>query len=209
MIKMLYHQNSYQKEYRSKVIQIEGKKVLLDETIFFPVTPTEPGDIGIINNYRVVEVKRDPKKDIIWHFLENSPDFKKGDVAHLQIDWERRYKMMRLHSALHLLAGCFDSLFRQRAVAGIVESDTANLVFKQPVDDYIGDSIAQANDDIQRGLEIVTYEDEKRKGFRWCKIGDYPPIPCGGVHVRNAKEIKKLLLKEKRSEGQRLIIGVE
>lgn len=211
MTKKLYYQNPYQKEHQSKVIRVEENRVLLDETIFFPVTPTEPGDTGIINNYRVVKVERDLKKDEVWHFLESPPEFKNSDIVRLQVDWKKRYKMMRLHSALHLLASSFDSLFKQRAVAGVVQVDIATLVFKQPVDKYIKDSIAQANNDVQKSLEIITYEDEKRKGFRWCKVGYYLPIPCGGIHVKNTKEIGKLFLKDKQAEGkgQKLIIDVE
>ena len=106
--------------------------------------------------------------------------------------------MMRLHSALHLLAGVFDSRFKERAVAGVVKSNSAYLVFKRPLDDkIIQKAFEQANEDVGEGLEIETYEDEKRKGFRWCRIGNYPPIPCGGLHVKNTKEIGKIIFKEK------------
>ena len=209
MTKMLFYQNPYTREYQTKVLQVKGNKVLLEETIFFPQASTEPGDTGKINDRKVVEVERE--KDKIWHILEKVPDFKEGETVNLQIDWEKRYKMMRLHSGLHLLAGAFELLFRQRAVAGMVKADSAFLVFKQPVEDYIQDSLGQANDDIQDGLEIKTYEDEKGKGFRWCKVGDYSPIPCGGVHVKNTKEIGKLFLIKKTIEDgrQKLTVGVE
>jgi len=209
--RMLYHQDAYLREHESKVRRVEGNRVLLDDTIFFPVAATEPGDAGTMDGHKVVKVERDRATDEVWHVLEQAPDFNPGDTVTLRLDWDKRYGMMRLHSALHLLAGCFELLFRHRAVAGTVESDSAFLVFKQPVDEYINDSVAQANDDIQDGLEIETYEDEKRKGFRWCRVGHYSPIPCGGVHVRNTKELGRLILKEKQPDGggQRLTIGVE
>lgn len=209
--KMLYHENAYLKEHQSKVRKVEGNKILLDETILFPEAGTEPGDTGMIDAYKVVRVERDKEKDEIWHYLNDVPNFQPGDTVNVKVDWEKRYKMMRLHSALHLLAGCFELLFRQMAVAGTVESDSAFLVFKQPMDDYIKDSIGQANDDIADELIVQTYPDENRKGFRWCKIGDYSPIPCGGVQVKNTKEIGKIFLKEKKADGQgqRVFIGVE
>jgi Ser-tRNA(Ala) deacylase AlaX len=120
--------------------------------------------------------------------------------------------MMRLHSALHLLAGVFDSQFKERAVAGVVKSNSAYLVFKHELtDEIIQKALEKANEDIQKGLEIKTYEDEKRKGFRWCQIGVYIPIPCGGLHVKNTKEIGELILREKIIEAgkQKLTIEVK
>jgi Ser-tRNA(Ala) deacylase AlaX len=119
--------------------------------------------------------------------------------------------MLRLHSALHLWAGVFDLHFKERAVAGVVKSNSAYLVFKHELtDETIQKALEQANKDIQEGLEIKTYEDEKRKGFRWCRVGDYIPIPCGGVHVKNTKEIEELVCVEKIIEDgkQKLIMGV-
>ena len=209
--KKLYHEDGYLKEHASKVKLVQRNRILLDETVFFPDSGTEPGDKGTIEEYKVVKVERDKQSDEIWHIVEGTPSFKPSDTVITKIDWEKRYRMMRLHSALHLLAGCFDLLFRQRAVAGTVEENSAFLVFKTPVDEYVNDSVGQANDDIADGLEIETYEDEKRKGFRWCRIGNYSPIPCGGVHTKDTKEIGKLFIKEKKADGQgqRLVIGIE
>lgn len=119
---------------------------------------------------------------------------------------------MRLHSALHLLAGVFDLQFNERAVAGVVKSDLAYLVFKHKLtDEIIQNAFDLANKDIKKGLEIKTFEDEKRKGFRWCRIGHYIPIPCGGLHVNNTEEINELILKEKAIEEgrQKLIFKIE
>ena len=118
--------------------------------------------------------------------------------------------MMKLHSALHLLAGVFDTRFKERAVAGAVKSNSAYLVFKHELpDETIQKSLDQANKDIEEELEIKTYEDENRKGFRWCRVGDYIPIPCGGVHLKNTKEIGKLTLKEKTTETGKQKLTIE
>ena len=102
---------------------------------------------------------------------------------------------IKLHSALHLLAGPFDKNFKKRAVAGAVKGKQAYLVFKEEVsDEIINNALKQANEDIENGLEINSYWDEKREGFRWTQAGDYPPIPDGGLHVKNTKEIGKLIL---------------
>ena len=118
--------------------------------------------------------------------------------------------MMKLHSALHLLAGVFDLQFKERAVAGVVKSNSAYLVFKHELtDEIIQKALEQANEDIREGLEIKTYEDEKRKGFRWCQVGSYIPIPCGGLHVKNTREIGELILREKIIEAGKQKLTME
>ena len=75
----------------------------------------------------------------------------------------------------------------------------------------IKNCVSKANEIIEQEAKVTTYEDEKRKGFRWCKVNDFPPIPCGGVHINNAKEIGKInFLKEER-EGmkQKILLEVE
>lgn len=200
MTKTLFYKDAYQKELQTRVDRVEGTNVLLEETIFFPQTSTEPGDIGKINDCKVVGLKKDGDK--IWHMLNKTPLFKDGDTVNLQIDWNKRYKMMRLHSALHLWAGVFDSSFKERAVAGVVKSKSAYLVFKHALtDETIQKALDHANNDIKQGLDIKTYDDEKRKGFRWCQIGSYIPIPCGGVHLKNSQEIGKIVCTEKAIEN--------
>jgi alanyl-tRNA synthetase len=209
MTKTLFHEDAYLKKHQTKVSRINGNKILLEETIFFPQTSTETGDVGKIDDSKVVGLKKEGAE--IWHILNKPPIFKEGDTVNLQIDWDKRHKMLRLHSALHLWAGVFDLHFKERAVAGVVKSNSAYLVFKHELtDETIQKALEQANKDIQEGLEIKTYEDEKRKGFRWCRVGDYIPIPCGGVHVKNTKEIEELVCVEKIIEDgkQKLIMGV-
>jgi len=115
--------------------------------------------VGKINESMVVRLKKEGKE--IWHIILNkSPAFKEGNAVDLQIDWKKRYRMMRLHSALW--AGVFDLQFKERAVAGVVKSNLAYLVFKHELaDELIQKALDQANTDIQEGLEIKTYEDER------------------------------------------------
>lgn len=210
MTKILFYKNTYLKEYQTKIKKIEGNKILLEETLFFPQTSTEPGDLGKINDCKVIGLKKEG--DDIWHILNKAPSYKEGDTVNLQLDWDKRYKMMKLHSALHLLAGVFDLQFKERAVAGVVKSNSSYLVFKNELsNETIQKAFEQANKDIREELEIKIYEDEKRKGFRWCLVGNYIPIPCGGIHIKNTKEIGKLFCKEKIIEAgkQKIVLEVK
>lgn len=210
MTELIYYQDQYKKELEAKVVKIEGNMVLLDKTIFIPQSNTESGDLGKINGIKISGLKKDEKE--VWHIIQKQITFQVGDTVKLELDWNKRFLAMKLHSALHLLAGPFDKNFEKRAVAGAVRGDQAYLVFKEEIaDEIIDKAIEQANKDIENGLEIKSYWDEKREGFRWTQVGNYPAIPDGGLHVKNTKEIGKIKLvsKELEQKKQKIVFSLE
>ena len=210
MTELIYYQDQYKKEIGAEVVKIEGNMVLLDKTIFIPQSNTEPGDLGKINGIKISGLKKDEKE--IWHIIQKQITFQVGDTVKLELDWDKRFLAMKLHSALHLLAGPFDKNFEKRAVAGAVRGNQAYLVFKEEIPDEIVDkALEQANKDIKNGLEIKSYWDEKREGFRWTQVGNYPAIPDGGLHVKNTKEIGeiKLISKKLEQRKQKIVFSLE
>ncbi len=209
MIELIYYQDQYRKELEAKILKVERNQVLLDKTIFIAQTNTEPADYGKINNMKIAGSKKDGKD--VWHIFQKPMPFKEGDSAKLELDWNKRLLAMRLHSALHLLAGPFDKNFGKRAVAGAVKGNHANLVFKEELlDEVVSQAIEQANKDIENSLEIKNYWDETCEGFRWTQVGEYPAIPDGGLHVKNTREIGKISLHSKELEDgkQKITVAV-
>lgn len=210
MTELLYYKDQYLKETKAKVLEINGKNVLLDRTIFFPQSAGEPGDAGKINGMRLSGLKKDGNN--VTHILEKQPTFSAGEEVSLVLDYDKRLKAMRLHSALHLLAGIIETKFAERAVAGNVKTNEAQLVLKNELqNEKINEATEEANKIISSDAEIKTYWDEKREGFRWCKIGDLIPIPCGGLHVKTAKEIGKIKIDKIENEHgkQKIVIKIE
>ena len=210
MTELIYYQDQYKKELEAKVVKIEGNMVLLDKTIFIPQSNTEPGDLGKINGIKISGLKKDEKD--IWHIIQKRITFQVDDTVKLELDWNKRLLAIKLHSALHLLAGPFDKNFEKRAVAGAVRGDQAYLVFKEEIPDEIVDkALEQANKDIKNGLEIKSYWDEQRERFRWTQVGNYPAIPDGGLHVKNTKEIGKIKLisKDLEQKKQKIVFSLE
>ncbi|RLG15692.1 MAG: hypothetical protein DRN71_00675 [Candidatus Nanohalarchaeota archaeon] len=210
MTELIYYEDQYKKEIEAKILKIEGNRVVLDKTIFIPQTNTEPGDYGKINNMKIAGSKKEAQD--IWHIFPKPIPFQEENTVKLDLDWNKRFSAMRLHSALHLLAGPFDKNFAKRAVAGALKANHAYLVFKEEIgDEIIEKALEQANKDIQNNLEIKSYWDENREGFRWTKVGDYAPIPDGGLHVKNTKEIGKISLvcKELEQGKQKITISID
>lgn len=207
MTELLYYADAYLKEAKAKILEANGKSILLDRTIFFPQTSTEPGDFGKIGGMKIAGLKKEGND--IWHIFEKHPLFAVGNEVDCAIDWNKRYIAMKLHSALHLLAGVFETKFKERAVAGAVKSvGYAYIVFKHDIEN---EKIEQAIEEANKlgSIDIKTYFDEKRKGFRWCAVGNYPPIPCGGLHVKNTKEIGEIFLEKIESKQGKQMITIK
>jgi Ser-tRNA(Ala) deacylase AlaX len=94
----LFWENQYQVEFDATITKIIGNSVVLDTTGFYPQGGGQVGDTGYLNGIRVVDTQPGEETDIA-HILEIKPFFSVGALVHGKIDWERRYKIMRLHSA--------------------------------------------------------------------------------------------------------------
>lgn len=209
MTELIYYQDQYKKDLEAKVVKIDGNRILLDKTIFIPQTNNEPGDFGIINSVEIFNSLKDGNN--IWHIFEKPFSFQVGDIVKLELDWNKRLAAMRFHLALHLLAGVFEAVFGKRAVAGAIKGNQSYLVFKEEIsDEIINKAIELANKDIDNNLKIRSYWDEKREGFRWTQVGEYPAIPDGGLHIKITKEIGKINLISimAKQNKQKIIISI-
>jgi Ser-tRNA(Ala) deacylase AlaX len=99
---LLYLRDAYLTEFDATVTAVDGARVALDRTAFYPTGGGQPHDTGRLGESRVVEVRKDG--DEVWHTLEG-PVPAVGDAVHGQIDWDRRHQLMRTHTALHVLCG--------------------------------------------------------------------------------------------------------
>jgi misacylated tRNA(Ala) deacylase len=104
MTELLCHADSYLKEFDGRVVGVDpqGRAVALDRTAFFPGGGGQPCDRGWIGEDAVTRVSRQGEE--IWHWLDAEPPAKDG-VVHGRIDWDLRYRLMRTHTAFHILCG--------------------------------------------------------------------------------------------------------
>ena len=105
MTEKLYLTDSYVKEFEAKVTAVEGNTVQLDRTAFFPTGGGQLCDTGTLEaagrSYKVTETGK--SGDDVLHKLESAEGLKVGDSVKGKIDWTRRYALMRLHTALHVM----------------------------------------------------------------------------------------------------------
>lgn len=196
MIDEIFKNDPYTREFDANIVEIDNNNIVLDKTAFYAESGGQPGDTGTIGESKVVETIYDGKR--IIHIVENH-DMKVGDNVHCEIDWNRRYKIMKLHSAAHIVYEFFVRKWGEQKVIGSNISDTkARLDFA--MDESISESLVgiekDVNDFIEQGHGITTADDPEKEGFRWWYCENMK-MPCGGTHVKNSKEIGKVRLRRK------------
>lgn len=215
---MLYLKDSYLKECEAKVLEVmenEGKfYVVLDKTVFYAQGGGQAYDTGkIISNNQEYEVLSVTKKDgKILHEV-NKPGLKGNDDVKCEIDWERRYQLMKSHTSTHILA---ETIFKETGAlitGNNIDVDKCRIDFDLENNDIelMKKSVEDANKVIQMHLpikvEFMPREQAEKipqlsklaKGLppslteiRVVSIGDYDIQGDGGTHVHNTKEIGKI-----------------
>ena len=99
----IYYEDAYRVSFSAKVLSVEGKDVVLDETAFFPEEGGQSPDRGSLSGTPVADVQI--KDGYIHHILAKEPTFAEGDTVFGEIDWEHRFSNMQQHSGEHLFSG--------------------------------------------------------------------------------------------------------
>lgn len=204
MVEKIFYEDAYAKEAEAKVTKIEGNRVWLDRTIFFAFSGGQESDSGKINNIKLTDVQKEGEE--IVHILEKEPDFKEGDTVKLKLDWERRYNLMKLHSAAHIVFGFLGpKMSKPKIIGSHISADKARIDFDYPenIKPLLGGTEEEVNKILSQKLVINTFDDPDVKGKRWWKMvfGEkltdmqVMKMPCGGTHVKNTEEIGNIKLK--------------
>lgn len=194
----LFNDDPHLKKFSARVTAIDESEVELDRTAFYPEGGGQVGDTGSIGRSRVVDTRIE--SDRIIHVLEAAPDYSVGQEVEAEIDWERRHRIMRLHSAAHIM----EHFLWKRL--GEIERLGSRVDERKDRADYSYDGrlpaeeLKMVEEETNRYLaechEIEILSDPDRPGIRIWKSGPIEML-CGGTHVRNTGEIGAVRLKRK------------
>ena len=136
MTEQIYNIDAYKKEIKSTIIEIIEDYFVVDKTIFFPGGGGQPNDFGLIksdkDSFKISKVNWRNGK--IAHFLCKSDlsKLKVGDEVTCILDWERRYKLMRTHTSLHILCGVIWRDYQAAVTGGNMEPIKGRMDFDFP-----------------------------------------------------------------------------
>ena len=226
MTELLFRDDAYLKTATARVVAANDGVVMLDRTIFYPLGGGQPGDTGFIvrdNGERVaiVDTRKGAEPGTVAHVLAagaTAPAI--GESVGLELDWERRYALMRLHTSLHVMS----CVVIAPVTGGNIAPDKARLDFDIDIALLDANRIADGtNELIARGVatETVWITDEELDArpelvktmsvqpprgagrIRLLRIPDIDLQPCGGTHVANIAEIGGIQVTRIRNEGKR------
>jgi misacylated tRNA(Ala) deacylase len=223
---LLFRDDAYLKTATAQAVAVNERGIELDRSIFYPVGGGQSGDTGFLlrANGERIEIADTRKGDSIDHVLHipapgmSRPEI--GEALTLEIDWQRRYALMRLHTALHVMS----CVVVAPVTGGNISPDKARLDFDIDMNLLDAGKIErETNAMIARGVEtetvwitdeeldarpelVKTMSVQPPRGAGRVRLLRIPGIdlqPCGGTHVKNIAEIGGIRVLRIRSEGKR------
>ena len=224
MTEQLYQTDSYLQEFDATVTAADGQAVALDRTAFYPGGGGQPHDLGALSwaggAARVIKVQK--QGDEVWHTLEGViPPV--GTPVHGVLDWERRYQLMRTHTALHVLCGVVWRDYGASVTGGNMDplQGRMDFEFETMHKELVAEIEANVNAEIEKGHPVRVAILPREQAFQIpdlirTKINLLPPQiqevrtvelvgldlqADGGTHVANTREVGRMRVVEYKSKG--------
>src|SRR5918995_4609057 len=226
MTEELFLKDSYMKEFEARVVQLEGREVILDRTTFYPGGGGQPPDKGSLGigpiRAMIVDVRREGREVVHvmdWPIPDTVRDLKGA------LEWERRFAHMRYHTALHVLSGVIWRNFDARVTGGQMRADRARMDFSFPGEwtmDVVGEIERLVNEALVEGRPVKVYElpreealenpdlirtqvnlvPERVRVIRIVEIEGLYTQADGGTHVANTGEVGEIEITGHKSKGR-------
>ena len=225
MTEVLCYADSYLREFDATVVETAPKGVVLDRTAFYPGGGGQPPDTGVLRvgdtEYRVGKISRSEGK--LVHDLDTEPP-PIGTETHGEIDWERRYQLMRTHTALHALCGVIWRDYGAPVTGGNMQPLSARMDFEldQMSADFAKEVEELINREVEAARPIEIDNLPREEAFKIpdlirTKINLLPPAikevrtvnivgldlqADGGTHVANTREVGRIRVVSHQSKGR-------
>ncbi len=232
MVEELFRQDAYLKESDATVTAVEERGVRLDRSIFYPTGGGQPGDTGVLRwnggESRVIDTVKADGNDVLHVLAADAPRPSTGDRVHAVLDWDRRYRHMRMHTALHVMS----AVIKGNVTGGQVNADKSRLDFnlegEVPAKEWVTEEINRligldrpvtpqwiTDEELDARPELVkTMSVRPPTGagrIRLLSIEGVDLQACGGTHVARTGEIGRIectKIENKGKMNRRFIIAL-
>ena len=222
---LLFRDDAYLRSAEATVLAVNDRRgIVLDRTVFYANGGGQPGDTGALRRASgtvaiATTVYGDTKADVVHVPGDSEPLPEPGETLTAVLDWERRYRHMRIHTALHLLS----VVLPYPVTGGQIGADEGRLDFsiegevpvKEAIEEklnalvaggypvtteWISDEELAANPGMVKTMKVKPPTGTGR--VRLVRIGAIDLQPCGGTHVRSTAEIGRLVIGKMESKGK-------
>jgi misacylated tRNA(Ala) deacylase len=225
MTELIFRDDGYLRSCDARVIAADARGIRLDRTVFYPMGGGQPGDIGVLRlasgqTLTIVDTIKGESGDQVIHIPSpGSPLPESGVELVAEIDWDRRYRLMRMHTCLHLLC----SVVPGAVTGGQVSEGRGRLDFDVPGSSLDREAIAErlnaliaephsvgprwiTDEELAARPELVrTMSVKPPSGMgrvRLIEISGVDLQPCGGTHIRNTAEIGPVAVTKIENKGK-------
>ncbi len=223
MTQALYMTDSYLREFDATVLEANGKNIVLDKTAFYPSGGGQPNDLGVLETngkkFSVINVTKNSGK--IIHEVDS--ELSAGDSVHGTVDWDRRYKLMRMHTAAHVIDAVLYKEADALCTGNQLGTGKSRIDFSLDVIDRerMQKFVDMANDIIKSGIDVKIYFMKREEALRIpgivklaaamppsvseLRIVEIPGVDIqadGGTQVKNTGEIGTIQLLSMENKGK-------
>jgi misacylated tRNA(Ala) deacylase len=225
MTELIFRDDPYARSCAARVVAVGERGIVLDRTVFYPMGGGQPGDTGLLRRgdgttVPIADTVKGAAADEVVHVpAAGAPSLAPGEEVTAEIDWERRHRLMRMHTCLHLLCAAVPAA----VTGGQIADGRGRLDFDVPSGALDREAIeARLNELIRAGIETrprwITDEELERRPELVRTMSVKPPTgqgsvrlldiegvdlqPCGGTHVRNTAEIGPVAVGKIENKGK-------
>ena len=227
MTQRLYSTDQYARETEATIVDVDPDdgRVLLDRTVFYPGGGGQPPDVGELHlgddRLAVARVTADDRG--VWHWLDGGLP-STGTTVRAAVDWERRYRLMRIHTAMHALCGVVWERFASPVTGGNMEPGVGRLDFElpdwdpealQPLEEELNAQLAaarpvqiaflpreEADQDPSLIRTKVSLLPDSLREVRVVDIVGLDRQADGGTHVASTSEVGRVRVVKAESKGK-------
>jgi len=216
MTQKLYWDDSYAVEFTARIVSIRKDGIVLDRTLFFPVSGNQASDKGFLKQGK--EVSKVEKVEIInsdiIHYVSSEfiAKAKIGDEVVGEIDWQHRYGIMRAHSSQHIFSAIFLELYNTKTLRANIEFEKVSIQLDRPVsEEQFSIALEKLNeictsknkkitaeiyqdDDLEKFSGKIRSEIPDKTNIRLIQINELDLVCCGGTHLKNTTEVGPVII---------------
>jgi misacylated tRNA(Ala) deacylase len=235
MTEILFYQDAYLREFEAAVTGVSVEGIELDRTAFYPGGGGQPADAGEISageiTWRIDSVRKVEGR--IWHRVAGEPP-RTGQLVRARIDWDRRYALMRTHTAMHILCGVIWRDYGASVTGGNMEplQGRMDFEFERMRQELVHEIEARINAEVKAARQVRTQSLPRAEAFqipdlirtkinllpegirevRVVEIVGLDLQADGGTHVANTSEVGPLRVVDYKSKGainKRLVVALD
>ena len=224
-MELIFRDDAYQRSCTAKVMSAGAEGIRLDRTVFYPMGGGQPGDTGVLRlagggELRIFDTRKGEGQDEVLHIAaEDAALPAPGSEVEAEIDWDRRYRLMRMHTCMHLLC----AVITGDVTGGQVGDGKSRLDFNLPntqldkeaisatlnklieenhpvLPRWIDEAELEANPQLVRTMSVKPPTGAGK--VRLLEIAGVDLQPCGGTHVRRTGEIGPVRIGKIENKGR-------